>query len=646
MKYRYKYALAISITGLCIIGVSSVIYYYHFIGVATARHLHFLEGETVEIANFIDRMLIEKAKTVSVLGHAPILLNTLAHSNSQWQLLDDTARQAQLEELNTRWMQTENPADPFIQTYLDNPAARYLKDQQARMQGEYGEVFLTNKYGALTAATAKLTTLAHAHKYWWRGAYHQGRGLVFFDDRGYDDSVGDYVLGVVVPLRREGKIIGVLKCNLRVLGAISAIFLDKQAQGSDKTQLARSGGLIIYEKGQEPLSTRLADALRNPFKDGAPGAVLLDEPPFERFAGFSPVRLTLGIQGYAFGGSSQSIDHQKGNQGELWWVVKTRPKARVRAIVTRTAGLLFLIGLALSAILAVIALFMGRRMARPIQNLADAARKIGQGQFDKRIEIQTRDELGELAHAFNHMAVELQRTTASRKELEGEIAERKQVEVSLHKALEDKKTLMREIHHRVKNNMQVISALLRMHGRRADDAALQNTFNDCQARITAMALIHEALYESEDLARIDFRIYLKRLCRHLNQVHEARGKGVTLMVDHCDVTLDMDQGVAVGMLIAELVANAFKHAFEPGQAGAVTVGITNTASETIELTVADDGRGLPPDFDIEKPNSLGLRLVTAAVTRELGGTIKVAQNSGTRFTIQFNSTIANTRRTP
>ncbi len=646
MRYRYKYALAIFITGLCIIGLSSVIYYYHFIGVASARHLHFLKNEALENANFIDRMLIEKAQTVSALGYAPILLKTLADSNSEWELMDAKARKARLDELNQRWMRTDDPDDPFIQTYLGNPAARYLKEQQARMQGEYGEVFLTNKYGALTATTAKLTTLAHAHKYWWRAAYNKGKGLVFFDDRGYDDSVGDYVLGVVVPLRRGDEIVGMLKCNLRVLGAVSAILHDKQAKGADKTQLTRSGGLIIYEEGQAPLSTRVSEALRQHFKVRAAGAVLLEAPPFERFAGFSPVGLTTGTQGYGFGGKAQSIDHQKGNQGELWWVVKTRPKARVQALVRRTAGMLFLIGLALSAILAVIALFMGRRMARPIQNLADAAQKIGQGQFDKRIDIHARDELGDLARAFNHMADELQRTTASRKDLEREIAERKQAEASLHKALEDKKTLMREIHHRVKNNMQVISALLRMHGRRTDDAALQITFNECQDRITAMALIHEALYESEDLARIDFKIYLRRLCRHLSQAHEARGKEIALMVDHCDVALDMDQGVAVGMLIAELVSNAFKHAFSPGQVGAVSVRMTNTGSETIELTVADDGRGLPPDFDIEKPHSLGLRLVVAAVTRELRGSIRVEQNGGTRFVIQFNSTIENTRRTP
>ena len=135
--------------------------------------------------------------------------------------------------------------------------SHFLKNQQALLKGEYGEIFLTNKFGALVASTAKLSTLAHGHKYWWLGSYNNGEGAVFFDDRGYDDSVGGYVLGLVVPIRKGTEIIGILKCNLNILGSISELISDEKNQLLGKLKLVRSGGMVVFEKGFEPLSTQV-----------------------------------------------------------------------------------------------------------------------------------------------------------------------------------------------------------------------------------------------------------------------------------------------------------------------------------------------------------------------------------------------------
>ena len=213
---------------------------------------------------------------------------------------------------------------------------------------------------------------------------------------------------------------------------------------------------------------------------------------------------------------------------------------------------------------------------------------------------------------------------------------RRQSEHRVRESLKEKEVLLREIHHRVKNNMQVIISLLRMHERKNDDTRLGEIFDDCRNRIDAMALIHETLYQSDDMAQINFEIYLKKLCRNLSQAHGARGKGITVMVDRCDVELDMDQGIAVGMVIAELISNAFKHAFPKGnKGGKVSIGLARTAGQEVEITIADDGKGLPPEIDIMQSHSLGLRLVTAAVTRELAGSIHVARNGGTQFIVRF-----------
>lgn len=214
---------------------------------------------------------------------------------------------------------------------------------------------------------------------------------------------------------------------------------------------------------------------------------------------------------------------------------------------------------------------------------------------------------------------------------------RARLEARTRASLKEKEVLLREIHHRVKNNMQVIVSLLRMHSRKVDDGdtRLGQVFDDCRDRVNAMSLIHEALYQSEDLARIDFEVYLKKLCRNLSQAYDVSGKGISVMVERCNVALGMDQGIAVGMVISELIANAFKHAFITGDGGRVSVSLTGLDGEEIELIVEDDGKGLPPEIDIHKSPSLGLRLTVAAVLRELGGSIEVERDSGTRFIIHF-----------
>jgi len=216
-----------------------------------------------------------------------------------------------------------------------------------------------------------------------------------------------------------------------------------------------------------------------------------------------------------------------------------------------------------------------------------------------------------------------------------DITDRKRAEDALRNALAEKDVLLREIHHRVKNNMQAISSLLRMHARRTDDAHLTEIFTDCRDRIGAMSLIHEALYQSDNLSCIDFEAYLKKLCRNLGQAHDADGKGVTLSSSAAEVSLSMDQGIAVGMVIAELVSNAFKHAFPDGGGGTVSVHLDHPDGKTLRLVVSDTGKGLPEGFDIRNPSSLGMRLVYGAVTRELGGRIEAKNDGGAVFVILF-----------
>jgi PAS domain S-box-containing protein len=209
-------------------------------------------------------------------------------------------------------------------------------------------------------------------------------------------------------------------------------------------------------------------------------------------------------------------------------------------------------------------------------------------------------------------------------------------EQELHGSLKEKEVLLREIHHRVKNNLNVIISLLRMHARRTENTEIQEIFGDCQHRIEAMSLIHESLYQADaPLSRIDFQTYLRKLCRNLCHAHNAARKRIEVRADTTGLWLDMDQGIAVGMVISELVSNAFKHAFPLGKGGNQRIRMRRIPERRIELVVENDGKPMPPDIDIHNSPSLGLRLVTTTVTRQLGGSIAVERGNGTRFTIRF-----------
>jgi len=212
---------------------------------------------------------------------------------------------------------------------------------------------------------------------------------------------------------------------------------------------------------------------------------------------------------------------------------------------------------------------------------------------------------------------------------------RAQSEEKVLASLKEKEVLLREIHHRVKNNMQVIVSLLRMHSRRANDQLVEQVFNDCRDRVYAMSLIHEALYQSDDLARIDLEAYLNKLCRNLNQVYGASSKGIILKVNPCSLVLDIDQSITVGMVISELITNSIKHAFPEGKGGTVSISLTGFDKDNVELIVEDNGKGLPLEINILNPPSLGLQLVVSAITREWGGSIEVERDGGTRFVIRF-----------
>jgi two-component sensor histidine kinase len=212
-----------------------------------------------------------------------------------------------------------------------------------------------------------------------------------------------------------------------------------------------------------------------------------------------------------------------------------------------------------------------------------------------------------------------------------DITERVHVEERLKASLRDKETLLKEIHHRVKNNLQVVASLLSLQSGYVQDAATQQLFEESQHRIRSMALVHERLYQSQDLARIDFAEYVNSLVTHLFSSYHAQG--IKWRIEADPIALDIDTAVPCGLILNELVTNALKHGFPDGRGGEVYVGVRE-ADGRYAIVVQDDGVGFQEAVDFHNAASLGLQLVNSLV-RQLGGAIELCRLKGTKFEITF-----------
>ncbi|WP_406666761.1 sensor histidine kinase [Gallaecimonas sp. GXIMD1310] len=198
------------------------------------------------------------------------------------------------------------------------------------------------------------------------------------------------------------------------------------------------------------------------------------------------------------------------------------------------------------------------------------------------------------------------------------------------RALEEKTVLLGEVHHRVKNNLQVISSLLNLQARTAPEA-IQEALTDSQHRVKAMALIHQLLYERQDFSQLDLKAYMERLGYLLRESMLRRMPGIKLNVNcEVDFSLDLDRAVPCGLLVNELVTNAIKHAFPDGQ-GQITIDILGPD----RLVVSDDGIGLPDAVIPGEVDSLGYQLIPLLV-EQMGATMAIARETGSRFDMQFN----------
>jgi two-component sensor histidine kinase len=220
-----------------------------------------------------------------------------------------------------------------------------------------------------------------------------------------------------------------------------------------------------------------------------------------------------------------------------------------------------------------------------------------------------------------------------------EALSRKNEEIGQQKALiqaslAEKETLLREIHHRVKNNLQIISSLLNIQSQNIQDENVLSSIQEGQSRVQAMSLIHQNLYQSDHLNNVDIQNYVQQLVTYLSEMFAGKSKDIKVNVDAPDINFDIDTAIPLGLIINELVSNAYKYAFEKHGAGNINISIKAKTGHDYELEIRDSGKGLPDDFSPGKSNSLGFKLVSI-LSRQLRGGFNFRSDHGAVFLVQF-----------
>ncbi|MCC3415841.1 MULTISPECIES: PAS domain S-box protein [unclassified Microcoleus] len=224
-----------------------------------------------------------------------------------------------------------------------------------------------------------------------------------------------------------------------------------------------------------------------------------------------------------------------------------------------------------------------------------------------------------------------------------DITDRKRDEDRIKASLAEKEVLLKEIHHRVKNNLQVISSLLKLQSRYIQDSRVSEMLKESQNRVRSMAMVHEQLYQSKDLSNIDFAEYIQNLAHNLFQAYEIDTEGVKLQTNIAPCSMNIDTAVPCGLIINELVTNSLKYAFTGQTQGKIKIDFTLDNNRVCVLAVSDSGIGFPPDLDYRNARTLGLRLVGSLV-KQIRGKIELLETAGTNFKITFSKQNSTLRR--
>jgi two-component sensor histidine kinase len=282
-------------------------------------------------------------------------------------------------------------------------------------------------------------------------------------------------------------------------------------------------------------------------------------------------------------------------------------------------GLSLLLALAGSAIGAIVI----RRMTRPLSKMADSMRDFGERKREEEIEFKNGGkEITTLTEAFNRM-----------------ISDRKQAEEQIKASLKEKETLLREIYHRTKNNMQVIRSMLSLQADKYSNIEVQELVKDTGNRIQAMSLVHQMLYKSKDLSSINVNDYIKELSMIIIQSYKASSQKVSLVFDIENISMLIDTAIPLGLVVNELMLNTLKYAFPGEKKGEVVIKLSRKEFGKLDFTYSDDGIGVSEEFDFRKQDTLGFRIIIGIAEQQMDGIVKFEKTNGVTCHIEFSDSL-------
>ncbi len=304
-----------------------------------------------------------------------------------------------------------------------------------------------------------------------------------------------------------------------------------------------------------------------------------------------------------------------------WVIAIVRTKESILAPATRFLEIISAIGVVLLVAGVFLGWVMSKNITTPLSKLNSAVSEISKGDYHTLVNVDSNDELGKLAESFNIMAIKIRNSQSD-----------------LEKRIEEKEVLLKEIHHRVKNNLQVISSLINLQSNTIHDNKSLDIFRDSQNRIRSMALIHEKLYQSPNLMKINLEEYVNDLVDSLYSSYNLNPDILSMNIQINNISFSIDKAISIGLIINELISNALKHAFTDNSVkkGEVQVLVNKDESNNYCLIVKDNGKGLPEGYDYYNPHTLGLRLVDSLV-KQLEGNLEIRNKVGTEFKITFQS---------
>ncbi|MDM8535561.1 histidine kinase dimerization/phosphoacceptor domain -containing protein [Desulfobacterales bacterium HSG17] len=426
------------------------------------------------------------------------------------------------------------------------------------------------------------------------------KGETFLSDA-YPDRVSSTPVFVVsVPVKSNDEVTGVLFAIVDI-GYFSREYIDKTKVGQKghaflisraKTAISNTGRSVNFKPENKEFLNCLESKI---WQDGVFSCTVENNEKFIALA----------------------LEHETG-----WRIAVSVDHSDILKPVHQLGFINFAIAGSMIVFLAITIRFIVKTITSPISKLKKGVITIGKGNLDYRINVETQDEIGELTRAFNEMA-----------------DRRKQAEELLFASLAEKEILFKELHHRVKNNLEVISGLHYLQSASIDDARTKELFMESEKRVKSIGMIHEKLYKYRNLTGVDFADYLDDLTDNLMQAYAARTGPVHIDIKAGNIFFELETAVPCGLIIVELVSNAMKYAFprnfmSAGKAPEIHIALTRSHQDNYTLIVSDNGIGFPDDIDYQNTESLGMQLVNMLASQLEGGT-SMTTGQGTTFKINF-----------